>query len=305
MAKTFSPRTTGSPAYKSGEKREGFSRSHGHEVVVRTSSDDQIAVLGSNGYPLQSSTVYGPIRSRRLGWSLGINLLPASYKFCNFDCVYCQYGWTPRHGHQEVGANGKLKSAAQLLAEAKTTFRELVEQKTKVDVITIAGNGEPTLHPEFPEMVRGLLQLRTKFFPGVPVGVLSNSSQCHRPRIREALELLDQRFMKLDAGDPKTMAAINRVRTQVDFDRMIDGLKKLNDITIQSLFVQGTYNNTKPQQVEEWVAAIGTVAPKTVQVYTIDRPPAEPGVEAVSKERLREIAELCSRRTKIPAEVFD
>jgi len=204
-----------------------------------------------------------------------------------------------------VGSSEKLKSAAQLLAEAKATFRELIELKTKVDVITIAGNGEPTLHPEFPEMVRGFLRLRTKFFPGIAVGVLSNSSQCHRPRIREALELLDQRFMKLDAGDPKTMAAINRTHAQVDFNRMVEGLKKLNDITVQSLFVQGSYDNTKPEQVEEWVATIGVIAPKAVQVYTIDRPPAEPGVEVVSKERLREIAELCSWRTKIPTEVFD
>src|SRR3989338_5291922 len=122
----------------------------------------QLPVLGTNGFPLQDAAVYGPIHSRRYGHSLGINPLPLSYKFCDFDCVYCQYGWTPRHGGEAPKSIERLKSTVDLFCAIEEAFQRLLRKKTRVDVITIAGNGEPTLHPEFPKLIKGLIKLRNR-----------------------------------------------------------------------------------------------------------------------------------------------
>lgn len=265
----------------------------------------QLPVLGTNGYPLQDGAVYGPIHSRRFGYSLGINPLPVSYKFCDFDCVYCQYGWTPRPGSVAEKTNEKLKPLAQLLSEIKSSFQEMTLKKTPVDVITIAGNGEPTLYPKFLKLVKGILELRDRYYPKAPLGILSDSSQCYRPEIKEALEMLDERYMKLDAGDPETIEKINKPIGGFNLKGTLEALKNLKDITIQSLFVQGSFDNTRPNQIDHWVKAVAYVKPKAVQVYTIDRPPADRGVEIVSTARLHEIAELCRKRTGTLTEVFD
>ena len=267
--------------------------------------DYQLPVLGTNGYPLQDGAVYGPIHSRRFGYSLGINPLPVSYKFCDFDCVYCQYGWTPRPGSIAKKTDEKLKPLARLLSEIETSFQKMKSKKVPVDVITIAGNGEPTLYPEFLKFVRGLLELRDQYYPETPIGILSDSSQSHRPKIKEALELLDDRCMKLDAGDPETVEKINKPIGGFDLKRTLDALKNLKDITIQSLFVRGSFDNTQPHQIDHWVKAVAYVKPKAVQVYTIDRPPADNRIETVPTARLHEIAELCRKIVGVETEVFD
>ena len=267
--------------------------------------EQKLPVLGTNGFPLQDAAVYGPIHSRRYGYSLGINPLPITYKFCDFDCVYCQYGWTPRHGNIAKKTNEKLKPLPELLREIETSFRDKAAQKTPVDVITIAGNGEPTLYPEFLGLVTGLLKLRDRYYPKAPIGILSDSSQCHRPEIKEALEMLDERCMKLDAGDPETIQKVNKPLPSFNLRRTLEALRTLQDVTIQTLFVNGSYNNTQPGQVDHWVEAVGFVQPNAVQVYTIDRPPADSGIKTVPIERLREIAELCHNMTGVSAEVFD
>jgi len=264
-----------------------------------------LPVLGTNGYPLQEGAVYGPIHSRRFGYSLGINPLPVSYKFCDFDCVYCQYGWTPRTGSLAKKTDERLKPLTQLLSEIKTSFQEMTLKKMPVDVITIAGNGEPTLYPDFLKFVEELLEFRDYYYPKTPVGILSDSSQCHRPEIKEALELLDDRCMKLDAGDPETIEKINKPVGGFNLKRTLEALKNLKDVTIQSLFVQGSFDNTRPNQIDHWIEAVAYVKPKAVQVYTIDRPPADGGIEVVPIARLNEIAELCRKITGVPTEVFD
>ena len=262
-------------------------------------------VLGTNGFPLQDVAVYGPIHSRRYGYSLGINPLPVTYKFCDFDCVYCQYGWSPRPGNSAKKTSEKLKPLSKLLQEIEVSFQKFVREKTPVDVMTIAGNGEPTLYPEFLKFLTRLLELRDRYFPNVRIGILSDSSQCHRPEIKKALELLDERSMKLDAGDPKTIEEINKPTGGFDLARTLEALKHLRGITIQAIFVQGSCNNTKPEQIDRWIKAVQSVKPKAVQVYTIDRPPADSKIEAVPKVRLHEIAGLCQARTGILTEVFD
>ncbi|MBI1977161.1 MAG: radical SAM protein [Candidatus Omnitrophica bacterium] len=287
----------------------------------------QLPVLGTNGYPLQDAAVYGPIHSRRYGHSLGINPLPVTYKFCDFDCVYCQYGWTPqplpptaarteessaqtelralRPGSPAKKTNERLKSLAQLISEIESAFQRFKAQRTPIDVMTIAGNGEPTLYPRFLRFVQELIQLRNRYFPNVKIGILSDSTQCHRLEIKQALELLDERCMKLDAGDQEIVGQINKPIGKFNFEKMLAALKALHSVTIQSLFVQGSCGNATPKQIDHWIRAIDFVQPSSVQVYTIDRPPADSGIRVVPVERLREIAELCEKRTGISTEVFD
>lgn len=251
-------------------------------------------------YGLQESAVYGPIQSRRLGYSLGINPLPLSYKLCNFDCAYCQYGFT------EPGGSGeKVKKLAGLLAEIETAFRRHLEAGTRVDCITIAGNGEPTLYPDFLGFVQGLLELRNRYYPGRRTGILSNSSLAGRPEIRKALAMLDDRYMKLDAGHAGLIGAVNQPRGEFNFEGVVDGLKKLPDVVIQSLFVSGAWDNSGREDVDRWIEIMGFIRPREVQIYSIDRRPADPAVVKVGIERLEEIAAACRSRTGVRTVVFD
>lgn len=249
--------------------------------------------------PLQDGAVYGPIHSRRLGHSLGINPLPASYKFCDFDCVYCQYGWTPSKGTGE-----KIKRAAELLTEIRSSFASHKSQGTPVNCLTIAGNGEPTLHPDFPDFIEGLVKLRDEFYPGVRIGILSDSTQAHRPEIRTALAKIDERYMKLDGGEETKVREINRPRGNYSFERTVTALATMKSIVIQSLFLQGSYGNTDEASLEKWAAAIVRIQPDEVQVYTLDRGTPAKGLLKVSREKLREIAQFCERKTGIKAVVF-
>ncbi len=250
--------------------------------------------------PLQNGAVYGPIHSRRLGNSLGINPLPASYKFCDFDCVYCQYGWTP-----EKGTGEKLKRLPELLAEIETAFQYYRKEGVPIDCVTFAGNGEPTIHPDFAGLVEGVLTLRNQYYPKAKVGILTDSSQAVKPEIRNALEKLDERYMKLDAGTAELVEKINKPRGNFNFDRMVQALCGMKDIVIQSLFMQGSYDNTLPEHVDSWVETVKKIKPREVQVYSIDRGPADPGLIKVSAKRLREIAEICQSRTGIKSVVFE
>ncbi len=249
---------------------------------------------------LQDRAVYGPIASRRLGLSLGINPLPVSYKFCDFDCVYCQYGWTP-----EKGTGEKLKTLPALLDEIEESFKFHRTQGTPVKCLTLAGNGEPTLYPDFLGLVKGLRELRDQYFPGVPIGILSDSSQAHRPQVSEALALLEERYMKLDAGEEKLVREVNRPRGGFDFERMVEALSGLRDSVIQSLFMEGSHDNTAPEALEAWARVVARIKPREVQVYTIDRGPADPGLREVPVEKLEEIARFCQAKTGVRSVVFD
>jgi wyosine [tRNA(Phe)-imidazoG37] synthetase (radical SAM superfamily) len=270
-----------------------------------TATESKLPFLGTNGFPLQAGTVYGPVHSRRYGHSLGINPLPVSYKFCDFDCVYCQYGWTPRPGSAAVKTDERLKSAEQLVSEVESAFKKFVAERTPVDVMTIAGNGEPTLHPEFLTFTKELVRLRDQYYPKVRIGILSDSSQCHRPEIKEALELLDERCMKLDAGDEQTIQLINRPTGGFNLQRTLEALRAMNEITVQALFTSGSHDSTTDDTISKWVDAVGFVKPSSVQVYTIDRPPADSNLQAVPLAKLQAIAKRCEHETGIPTEVFE
>lgn len=248
---------------------------------------------------LQRSVLYGPVQSRRLGRSLGINILPLAKKLCNFNCVYCQYGPTTLPlDYREV------PSVFAIQAVCARRFAELREAGMAPDCMTLSGNGEPTLHPEFPRVVRNLTALRDRVFPGVPLGILSDSSTVHREEIRRALERLDERYMKLDAGEPATAARVNQPLFKLDWERMIRNLARLRRVTLQSMFVTGAVDNTSSESVSRWIETVGRISPLSVQVYTVSRAPAHPKVLPVAIEKLEAIADSLIRRTGIPAHVF-
>ncbi|MBI3321525.1 MAG: radical SAM protein [Candidatus Omnitrophica bacterium] len=250
--------------------------------------------------PLQNTIVYGPIHSRRLGHSLGINVLPLSHKLCSSNCVYCQYGWTMSGQSREP-----LKRAPALLVEIGEAFQRHAEARTAVDCITLAGNGEPTLHPDLVELVIGIKALRAAYFPRASVGILSDATQVMRPRVRQALALLDARYMKFDDADEGMWARINQPLGATDFQAMIEGLRTLPAIVLQSMFLQGSYDNTEALHIRQWIHVVGSIRPVSVQVYTVDRGTAADGIVEVPREILQEIADRLTAATGIPADVFE
>ena len=250
--------------------------------------------------PLQESVVYGPIASRRLGRSLGINVLPLTRKLCSSNCVYCQYGWTPKTGNGE-----SVQRAPGLLREIEAAFRRHAADRTGIDCITLAGNGEPTLHPDLLELVKGIRALRDRYFPRALVGILSDATQLARPNVRQALGLLDVRYLKFDAADETMWRRINDPLGRVSFREIIDALRHVPDIVLQSMFIHGAYDNTQAEHIDAWVDVVGSIRPRAVQVYTIDRGTAADGIEEVPRATLEQIAQRLTTTTGIPADIFD
>jgi len=246
--------------------------------------------------------VYGPVRSRRLGASLGINLLPAGMKVCNMNCAYCQYGWNRR-----TRARGeRIAWPAPRAVEAVLTARleRAAETGEILDRITVAGHGEPTLHPEFEEVTARLCAVRDRVAPGLPLAVLSNSTTAPSEDVRRGLERFDERYMKLDAGDPITYARLNG--PGVALSRILDALVLLAPITVQAMFVKdarGEIDNTTEGIVRDWLDAVKQIGAARVHIYTLDRSPALESLKPVATRKLREIAERV-RAAGIPAEVF-
>jgi wyosine [tRNA(Phe)-imidazoG37] synthetase (radical SAM superfamily) len=240
--------------------------------------------------PLQTGITYGPILSRRLGRSLGINLLGMQRKVCSFDCIYCQYGSaqvveSPRVGHVLPAVEDVLNAVEKAIRKPRT-----------IEYLTFSGNGEPTLHPEFFEIVKGVYHLRERFRPEVKLALLSNSNRVTEGEVISALEFIDAKMMKLDAGDEETFRAINRPAPGVNFIDILEGLKKIPNLTIQSMLVDGIVSNTRGNAYEAWAKLLAEVKPKKVHVYSIDRPTAYYGVKVTSPRRLEIIAEDLRQR---------
>ena len=252
--------------------------------------------------PLQQHIVYGPVRSRRLGRSLGINVLPLGVKVCNMDCAYYQYGWT--RGQRIAGRAKPWPTPAQIAAAVAARLRRAARDDESLDRLTVAGHGEATLHPDFEEIAERLVEIRDRLAPNLHLAVLSNSTTAGWPSVRRALGLFDERIMKLDAGDPITYAHVNGLGNSIV--TIVEALRDLPRITVQAMFVtdgKGRVDNTTEGAVNEWLGAIDVVQPSRVQVYTLDRPPALEGLRPVPMRRLREIAERV-RLKEIPTDVF-
>jgi len=222
-----------------------------------------------------------------------------SRKVCSSNCVYCQYGWTKPGPSPEP-----LKRADELLGAIDAAFRRHALAGTPVDAITLAGNGEPTLHPDLEELVIGIKRLRDRDFPKAPVSILSDATQLPRPRVRRALALLDARYMKFDAADEVTWRRLNDPLGHTDFHAMLTALKILPEIVLQSMFIQGAFANTDEPHLRTWIDVVGSIRPLSVQVYTIDRPTAADGIAKVPAQQLQRIGDRLTGTTGIHADVF-
>lgn len=254
--------------------------------------------------PVQESIVYGPIHSRRLGLSLGINLLPSSYKLCSFNCVYCQYGYTSKPTLDVSNQVIDLPRPEEVSEALNGWVQAMFRRGTKIDSITFAGNGEPTLHPEFAEIVDRTRLFRNRYLPQAKLTILSNSSTVRSNDVREALELLDLRVMKLDAGSEELMRQINRPVPRVYLGEIVAGLKKLKNVILQSLFIQGRITNADPNSVEHWVEKVKEIQPVLVQVYSLDRAPADMRLSKVNRPTLEWIASQVRWRAGVKAEIY-
>lgn len=242
--------------------------------------------------------IFGPVKSRRLGVSLGINLLPTERKVCNFNCVYCECGWTG----DIINNPGSIPSREDVRKALDEKLMDMKKEGKAPDVITYAGNGEPTLHPEFPGIIDDSIELRDKYFPEADIAVLSNSTNIHKPRIREALLKADRNILKLDSALDNTISIHNKPLVSMDAKDLIDDLASFNGkVIIQTLFLRGEYegrkiDNTTPQEIEAWLKALEKIKPSEVMIYTISRDtPHGADLEKVPVRELNGIARLVEK----------
>ena len=223
--------------------------------------------------------IFGPVKSRRLGVSLGINLLPATKKVCNFNCIYCECGWTLNSKED----NSPLPRRDEVYKALEKKLSELKEKNKPPDVITFAGNGEPTLHPDFPGIIDDSIGLRNKYFPEARIAVLSNSTTITIPHVKEALLRVDQNILKLDSGFDLTVKVHNQPRVNIKVTELIRNLRRFNgQLIIQTLFLRGYYkgkviDNTTPGELDAWLKAVEMIKPSEVMIYTISRETPEGG----------------------------
>ena len=253
---------------------------------------------------LQPGIIYGPVQSRRLGRSLGINLLPAEYKLCSFNCLYCQYGWTKNVTFTPGDRLKDLPSPGVVATALETALAEFSRGHKAIDAISICGNGEPTLYPALAEVAVDIKKLRDRYQPRARVAILSNSSTVGDLAVRAALELLDLKIMKFDAGSEEMFRQLNHPAAPVYMGEIVAGLKQLKNTFLQSCFVQGRVTNADPDSVAMWIDKVREIHPLGVQVYTLDREPADKRIEKVSLTTLRWIAYAVRWRAAVPAEVY-
>ena len=251
--------------------------------------------------PLQQGILYGPIRSKRLGCSLGLNLFPSDRKVCSFDCVYCHFGGTTDHVRQSERLG--IPSVTEVLAAVE----EFLKSDNDFDYITFSGNGEPTMYPDFAELVPKLHELIRRRRPSVRLALLSNSSCVGEESLYPALKLIDLPIFKLDAGNQTTFEILNRPCPGVTISAIIDGLTRLSarqEIIIQTVMVDGPVPNHDGQAFDDWIVAIRRIRPGAIQLYTTDRPVADTRVRKVSDRQLETIAARIRELTGVPAQAY-
>ena len=240
------------------------------------------------------SPIFGPIHSRRLGISLGINLLPSDGKFCTFDCIYCECGYNKDHRPTR-----KLPTREEVREALESRLKKMQEEGVIPNVLTFAGNGEPTAHPHFPEIIEDTLELRNKYFPDAKVSVLSNSTFIHKPEVFAALNKVDNNILKLDTVNEEYIRMVDRPTGHYDVQRIIEGMKAFKgNLIVQTMFMKGTtedgrsVDNTTDDFVMEWIKVVKEIAPRQVMIYTIDRETPDQLLQKATHEELDRIVSL-------------
>lgn len=250
---------------------------------------------------LFNNIIFGPVKSRRLGVSLGVNLLPVDAKICSFDCIYCECGFNT------TMQESPLPTREQVYVTLETKLQEMVAANELPDVITFAGNGEPTLHAQFEGIIDDTIALRDRYCPEAKVSVLSNSTRMHKPAIFKALQRVDNNILKFDSAIDKTVQRLDRPSgKQFSVEWQLEQFRKFNgNLIIQTLFLRGKLadgiiDNTTEEEVSAWLEALQIIRPKQVMIYSIDRETPTKGLEKISLETLNLIA---ARVRKVGIEV--
>ncbi len=235
--------------------------------------------------------VFGPIKSRRLGVSLGVNLLPVNTKLCSFDCIYCECGLL------EKGQTGKLPSREDVKTALSEKLSEMKADGIAPDVITFAGNGEPTLHPDFDKIIDDTIVLRDSFFPDAKISVLSNATMLHKPMVFEALNKVDNNILKLDSGIESTMQLIdNPPNKNITVAKIVSLLKQFNgNFILQTMFLRGeinglTIDNTTDIELDAFIKVVKEIKPKQIMIYSLDREAPFKTLQKVEREEMDKIA---------------
>lgn len=238
------------------------------------------------------STIFGPIRSRRLGVSLGINLMPDDGKVCSFDCLYCEAGYNA----QGKGSSG-LPSREKVKEKLQEKLKGMVEKNEPLNVLTFSGNGEPTLHPDFPGIVDDVMELRDRYFPDAKVSVLTNSTRIFDPVVATALKKVDNNILKLDSAIDSTMRIMDRPASkEFTVDRLVEGLKQFSGSgIIQTMILRGEHNgvkidNTTEEEINALIKAYKRIQPKEVMIYSLDRSTPEEKLVKVEHDDMERIA---------------
>lgn len=236
--------------------------------------------------------VFGPVSSRRFGLSLGINLLPVGYKFCTFNCIYCECGWTFKADSKKH----PLPKREEIYKRLDDVLAEMKMKNKTPDNITFAGNGEPTIHPHFAEIIDDTISLRNKYFPTTEITVLSNSTMLHKKLVFNALNKIENNVLKLDTANEETFRLLNLPYANTSLHTIIENIKRFNgNQIIQTLFIRGKHenkviDNTTEEEINDWLEVIKEINPKYVMIYPIDRDTPASELEKISKDELDKIA---------------
>lgn len=232
---------------------------------------------------IREELVFGPIHSRRLGSSLGINLLPRTGKLCNFDCIYCECGW-----NRDGRTTEPLPAVSDLQETLEATLRDCLEKGTCIDSITFSGDGESTLHPCFGEMIDVTLSLRDRFFPEAKVSVLSNATRLGDEKVFQALRKVDNPILKLDAPADAAVALINRPQGSYHVEDVVRNLERFEgDFILQTMFLRSEdFDSSDPAQLASWMDIVRRVSPREIMAYTLDREAPMPGLVKFTVEEM-------------------
>ena len=234
---------------------------------------------------LREEVVFGPIKSRRLGWSLGINLLPTKGKICNFDCIYCECGWNA-DGRDDT----KLPSAAEVRSALEAKLADMLLEGTQVDSITFSGDGEPTLNPDFARIIDDTIALRDIYCPQAKVSVLTNATKLLSDTVFGALRKVDAPILKLDAPTDERARKINGALPSFRIDDVVKGMKRFEgDFILQTMFLKSDdFDSLEPQMLAKWMDIVREIRPRLIMAYTIARPTPQSGLYAYSAAQIRE-----------------
>ena len=237
---------------------------------------------------IREETVFGPIFSRRLGSSLGINLLPEKGKICNFDCIYCECGWN-RDGRDDT----VLPTAEKVRTDLERMLKRLASEGTPVDSITFSGDGEPTLNPEFAQIIEDTLRLRDEYYPKAKVSVLSNATRVHVPAVFAALRKVDNPIMKIDAPTNELVERINKPAPGYDVNRVVEALKRFEgDFVLQTCMLRGNgFDSSRAEVIGPMMDIVRLLKPREWMVYTIDRATPMQGLQKLTPDEMRALVQ--------------